>query len=153
MMKFPSWPGKGTPLQWHCWLGEKEERKYFDQASQFCPISLLPQLMKADESPPIERHLLTAVTPAWLLGNVNPLLNTRGRKVCYKSNQQFCKLIFILQADEQQQIWVLVYYVAYFSLWLGYVVCTIPFLTLDTAAAKAGFWTGLPWEQCVLWSG
>lgn len=82
-MKFPSWSGKGTPLQWHCWLGEKGERQYLVQASQFCTISLPSKwgrLTKADEYPPTEGHLLTAVTPAWLLGNVTPLLNKRCRK-------------------------------------------------------------------------
>lgn len=38
----------------------------------------------------------------------------------------------------------------YFSLSLGYIVCTIPFLTLDTVAAKVGFWTGPFWELHVL---
>lgn len=104
-MKLPSWSGKGTSLQWHCWLGEKGKRQYLVQASQFCTISLpskCGRLTKADEYPPTEGHFLTA----WLLGNVNPLLNKRGRKTLYKSNPQFCKLIFVLQVDEKQQIFL-----------------------------------------------
>lgn len=84
IMKFLSWSGKGTPHQWHCWLGEKGERhlrwsRHLSSAQFPCHHNEEDSL--TGESPPIEDHLLTTVTPACLLGNLNHLLNNRGRKV------------------------------------------------------------------------